>query len=232
MTPYDVAMLAVLVAGMAWGFWRGIIWQLASIGSLVLGYSAAHLLSGQLASHFPGPPVVARALAMLSTYVVVSGGVFLAAWLLRETLRQLKFEEYDRHLGLVLGGLEGGMLGIVLTLFVTSLAPQTRDPIFDSPIGKVVGQVMDAVGPVLPTEIRTALTPHWGSRDDGTDDVADAAQPVAAPEAERDSTPASESVGEMIEKAERRVGKAIADEAKQELRGMMGNGNGRDVERR
>jgi len=231
MTPYDVAMLVVVAAGMAWGYWRGVIWQLASIGSLVLGYSVSHLLSGQLAPHFPGPPVVARALAMLATYAAVSGGVFLAAWLARETLRQLKFEEYDRHMGLVLGGLEGGLLGVVLTLFVTSLAPQTRDPIFASPSGKVVGRVMDAVGPVLPTEVRTALLPHWNSGGGETED-APAPPPLRVSEADSDSSPPVESVGQMVDRAERRVGKAIAEEAKRELRGMVGNGNGRDVERR
>lgn len=236
MTPYDVAMLAALAAGMAWGFWRGIVWQLASIGSLVVGYSASHVLSGQLAPHFPGPPVVARALAMLATYAAVSGGIFLAAWLVRETLRQLRFEAYDRHLGLVLGGLEGGLLGIVATLFVTSLAPQTRVPIFSSPSGQVVGQVLDAVGPVLPAEIRTALTPHWGAGDSGPPLAADSADPDA--DSDSPSPPAAASVppgaavGGRLQQAEQRIGKAIADEAKQELQEMVGNGNGRDVERR
>lgn len=237
MTPYDIAMLAVIVAGMAWGFWRGMIWQVASLGSLVLGYTAAHLLSAQVASYFPGPPVVARALAMLATYAVVAGGVFLAAWLARETLRQLRFEEYDRHMGLVLGGLEGGMLGIVATLFVTSLAPQTRDPVFNSPTGKVVGQVMDAVGPVLPTEIRTVLTPHWGASE-AQDQVEVAREAPERVEPEAEPTPAGapgrpdESVGDFVQKAERRVGKAIADEARKELQDALGDGNGRDVERR
>jgi hypothetical protein len=39
-------------------------------------------------------------------------------------------------------------------------------------------------------------------------------------------------VGDLVRKAERRVGRAIADEAKRELRDMVGNGDDRDVERR
>src|SRR5258708_7960795 len=104
MTPYDAAMAGVGIAGMVWGALRGITWQLASIASLVLGYSVAHPLSGQLAPHFPGDPVVARSLAMLAVYAGVSGGIFLVAWLVRATLRRLKFEAFDRHLGMVLGG--------------------------------------------------------------------------------------------------------------------------------
>ena len=73
MTYYDVVMAGLVVAGMVWGAWRGITWQVASIASLVLGYSVSHTLSGQLAPQLPGEPVVARALAMLVIYVAVSG---------------------------------------------------------------------------------------------------------------------------------------------------------------
>jgi uncharacterized membrane protein required for colicin V production len=175
MTLYDAAMVCLLLGGMVWGAWRGIVWQLASIASLVLGYTVAHTTSDDLAVHFPGDPVVARGLAMVVIYAAVSAGVFFVAWLIRATLRRLKFEAYDRHLGMLLGGVEGLLLGLVGTLFVVSLAPQSRGPIFSSPSGKVVGKLMNAVGPVLPTEAREALAPFWkggepalasGGRDD------------------------------------------------------------------
>ncbi len=161
MTLYDALMAGIVVAGMIWGAWRGITWQVASIASLVLGYMVAQPLSGRLAPQFPGEPAVARALAMIVIYAAVSGGVFLVAWIVRATLRRLKFEAFDRHLGMVLGGLEGLMVGLVITLFVVSLAPQTRGPIFASPTGQVVGQVMQAVGPALPGEVRAVLAPFW-----------------------------------------------------------------------
>jgi membrane protein required for colicin V production len=159
MTPYDAAMALVVVAGMIWGAWRGIVWQLAGIASLVLGYAVAHPLSAPLAPRFPGEPVVARGLAMLVIYAAVSGGVFLAAWMVRATLRQLKFEAFDRHLGMVLGGLEGALLGLVATLFVVSLAPQARASIFASPTGQLAGRVLETVEPILPGEVRDVLAP-------------------------------------------------------------------------
>jgi uncharacterized membrane protein required for colicin V production len=159
LTIYDAAMAGVLVAGMVWGAWKGVTWQLASIASLILGYIVSHQLSVQLAPHFPGDPVVARALAMMAIYAVVSGGVFLVAWLFRAILRKMKFEAFDRHLGMLLGGMEAMLLGLLATFFVVSLAPSTRDPIFASPTGKLVGNLMNAVGPVLPSEAREALAP-------------------------------------------------------------------------
>jgi membrane protein required for colicin V production len=259
MTPYDAAMAGVIVAGMVWGAFKGITWQLASILSLVLGYSVAHPLSGQLAPYFPGEPVVARSLAMIAVYVGTSGGVFLVAWLIRATLRKLQFEAFDRHLGMMLGGIEGALLGLIVTLFVVSLAPQTRDPIFGSRTGRVVGLVMNSVGPVLPPEARQVLAPFLSS--DGMpaaaavagQDVADPSLPssetatasrtaprvqaIPSPSA-RDGDPSATtaSFSDLLEESEKRIGKAVIDGAaaslKRSAKGGEGDGTDRAVERR
>jgi uncharacterized membrane protein required for colicin V production len=159
LTIYDAAMTGVVVAGMVWGAWRGVTWQLASIASLILGYIASHQLSPQLASQFGSDPVISRTLAMMAIYAVVSGGVFLVAWMFRAIIRKMKFEAFDRHLGMLLGGMEGAILGMVVTFFVVSLAPQARDPIYSSPSGKLVASLIDTVGPSFKAEAGDALAP-------------------------------------------------------------------------
>ncbi len=161
MTTYDAAMVIVVVLGMVRGAWRGFTWQMASIASLVLGYTAAHTASARVASYLPGEPEVQRMLAMGVVYIAVSGGIFGIAWMVRGTLRKLRFEAYDRHLGMLLGGLAGVGVGMLATMFVVSLAPATRQPIFSSTAGRVVGTVMNNLGPVLPGEVRKVLAPHW-----------------------------------------------------------------------
>jgi membrane protein required for colicin V production len=237
MTPYDAAMIGVVVLGMIWGAFKGITWQLASIASLVLGYMFAYPLSAQLAPHFPGEPVVARSLALLAAYAAVSGGVFVVAWLVRATLRQWKFEAFDRHLGMILGGLEGALLGVIATMFVVSLAPQTRTPIFASRAGQVVAQVMDSVGPILPGEIRKELAPFWN----GTG-VADSGEPMpivagparsdanlASPAGDGDSTTAA--LQELVKEGESRVGRALRQAAEKGA-GWTAQPNDRTIERR
>jgi len=159
LTAYDAAMAGVVVAGMIWGAWRGVTWQLASIASLILGYIASHQLSPQLASQFGSDPVVSRTLAMMAIYAAVSGGVFLVAWVFRAILRKMKFEAFDRHLGMLLGGMEGAILGMVVTFFVVSLSPRTREPIYSSPTGKLVAGIIDAVGPTFKAETGDVLAP-------------------------------------------------------------------------
>ncbi len=240
MTPYDAAMLIVIVAGMVWGALRGVTWQLASLGSLVLGYSISHAFSAPLAPYFPGEPVVARALAMISLYAAVCCGIFLAAWTLRATLRRMKFESYDRHLGMLLGGLEGTFLGLVITLFVVSLAPQTRGPIFASPTGKAVGLLMSVLGPVLPSEARGVLAPFWANPEDPTL-VNQAPAPVppmprltaVVEPGTRDAATTPASLSGFLQDQETRIGKTIADEATRGIRqAVSGGGDDGTVERR
>jgi membrane protein required for colicin V production len=181
MTIYDAAMAIVVVLGMVRGAWRGFTWQVASIASLILGYVAAHSQSARFASYLPGEPEVQRVLAMAVVYIAVSGGIFALAWLVRGTLRKLKFEAYDRHLGSLLGGIEGVGVGLLVTMFLVSLAPGMRQPIFSSPTGRVVGTVMNSLGPVLPDEVRKVLAPHWeGERPDPTSLADSGASPQEA----------------------------------------------------
>jgi membrane protein required for colicin V production len=156
-------MVTLVLVGMIVGALLGITLMLAGIASLILGYAVAYPLSGQLAPLFPGIPIVARSLAMAVAYAVVSLGVFVLACVVRATLRRLQIGAYDRHLGMVLGGLGGALLGVVITVFVVSFVPETRTPILTSPTGRVVGQALNAFEPALPGELRAELAPFWRS---------------------------------------------------------------------
>jgi membrane protein required for colicin V production len=213
MTTYDALMGGLVVAGMVWGAWRGIIWQAASISSLVLGYAMAHQLSPQLAGHFPGEPVVARAEAMLAIYAAVSGGIFLGAWLIRSTLRKLRFEAFDRHLGMIMGGIEGALLGLVATLFVVSMDEPLRAPIFASPTGQIVCRVMNSVGPVLPSEARDVLAPFWSTTTTTVGGTVAADPGASTPE----SAPTAAKLENLIEEGESRLGRAIVETAEKGL---------------
>ena len=231
MGPYDGAMVGVILAGMVWGVFKGVTWQVASLSSLILGYIAAHTLSTQAAPYFPGEPVVARTLAMIAIYVGVSGGIFFVAWLIRATLQRWKFEAYDRHLGMLLGGATGGLVGIVVTLFIVSLAPQTRTPIFSSPSGHVVSTVMASLGPVLPAKAREELAPFLNPG--STNATATSDKPTHLIESlenslsgsgsgSRDSATKPASLGDMIEAGEKRIGKAIGDQATEQIQQATG----------
>jgi membrane protein required for colicin V production len=240
MTPYDMAMVGVIIAGMIWGAWRGITWQLASILSLGLGYAVAVPVSSQLAPQFPGQPIVARALAMLVLYVAVSAGVFGIAWSIRATLRRWKFEAYDRHLGMLLGGIEGAVLGIVVTVFVVSLAPQSRTPILTSRAGQAVDHTLKLAQPALPNELRTMLQPYWDALERGTpqDVMPDWGIAIDTSEDQpgREALPLGaksdpDLLRSMFDRAGAEAGKAFADQFRDGWNGDSGLGHERNPRR-
>jgi membrane protein required for colicin V production len=233
MTPYDIAMAAVIVAGMIWGAWRGITWQLASILSLVLGYAVAVPMSAQVAPHFPGQPIVARSLAMLALYVGVSAAVFGVAWSIRATLRRWKFEAYDRHLGMILGGLEGALLGVVVTVFVVGLAPQSRTPILTSPSGKAVDRALKVAQPALPAEVRKMLEPFWKALETGDAPEVEPIGGLATGSSEDRSVglePKADPdlIRSVLERSGAEAGRAFAEQLQGGWGGQLGVGDDRE----
>lgn len=235
MTTYDFVMIGMVVAGMIWGTIRGFAWQIASIGSLVLGYLCSHQVSAYLSPYLtvylPGSPAIQRTVSMLVAYVVISGGVFFAAWSVRATLKKMKFEAYDRHLGMLLGGMEGALVGIIGTMFVVGMAPTAREPIFSSHAGHVVAQVMDTAGPVLPGEIRNVVTPFWG-RVNNPDSPQPALARDAAPTTPDDTPSEGSSLPNLARGARSKIGRAVGDAVKAEVERLGENDDERNLKRR
>ncbi len=235
MTAYDAVMVGLVVAGMVWGALRGFAWQMASIGSLVLGYLCSYQVSAYLSPYMvqflPGPPAVQRGVTMLVAYAAISGMVFFAAWSVRATLKKMQFEAYDRHLGVLLGGMEGAMLGIIGTMFVVSFAPNTREPVFSSHAGHIVAQVMDSAGPILPVEIRKVVTPFWNRNNlqvSTEPAIADDATPKTP-----DTRPSEgSSLQDLARGARSQIGRAVGDAVKTEVERLGDNDDERNLKRR
>ncbi len=197
MTPYDVTMLVVVLAAMVWGGFKGLTWQLATLGSLLAGYLVAWPLSAELAPRFPGEGWIARGLALALTYVAISGGIFLVAWLVRRGLKQAQMEAYDRHLGMVLGAVVGVCVVVVGTLAAVSLTPTWREPIFQSNSGRVVGHILAGVESTLPGDLHTRLDHLW-IRPEVMDSSADRSGETTASRWAEETEQALDAVGERL----------------------------------
>ena len=141
-------------------------------------------------------------------------------------------------------------MGLVVTLFVVSLAPQMRQPIFSSPSGKAVGWLMATVGPVLPEEARTVLGPFIDPKANpalasDTDPKSPAASSLvealektqmgtSSGSAAADVTPpkSSGSLGDLFKEEEARLSKTISDGAASGVKQAVGGLTGGPVERR
>lgn len=154
---YDAfAVLIVLV--FTWkGAARGAIWQLAVIGSITLCIVFAGQLTPLLKEHIPFDEPVKHWVALGVVYLGLSLVVFLICRQLKVWIEKVKFGEYDKHWGAILGLIKGLAFAIVLTSLVAILVPKTRDTIRDSYTGLVTRFASDQLSPILPAKLALGL---------------------------------------------------------------------------
>lgn len=159
MTVYDLLMISVMLIGGVVGAWKGITLQLATIGSLAAGYLVAWPLSATLAEKFPGPPGMARGLALMVSYAAVSAAVFFAAQIIRTIIKRAGMGSYDRHLGMMTGAFSGAALVLAGTLAFVAAVPEARAGVWDTTTGRVAGLVWAEIRPAVPEDVRAKVEP-------------------------------------------------------------------------
>jgi len=154
---YDLVVVGVIGLACLHGAWKGLAWQMAGILSLLAGFAVSLPLSAPLAPFFGSTPPLNRFVAAAVLYALVSLGIYLAAFWYREAIQKWKLDNWDRHLGGVLGALKGFLLCLALTFFAITLFSGLREPILSRPTGKLMAYTMHAVHPVWPTGFHTII---------------------------------------------------------------------------
>jgi membrane protein required for colicin V production len=161
MQPYDGLMLTVLIAATLWGAYKGLAWQIASIGSLVASYLVALRLRASLAVYIPAEPPWNIFLAMLILFVGTGAIVWLMFNVISEFIEQLKLQAFDRQLGALFGAAKGALLCALITLFgVTLLGESQRQAICNSRSGYYIALLLDRAQPLIPRELHQVLAPY------------------------------------------------------------------------
>src|SRR5262245_1590046 len=175
---YDVTMVGIVLYTTIRGSTKGIAWQLAAIGALLLCFAFATPLSLVVAPAIHLDPLLNRWVAMLGIYLVFSFICFGAARMFRNWLESWKFEEYDKHLGAMFGLVKGATICLVLTFFTVCLSAPAREYVLATYSGRASRVVMHRLTAVLPAEIDRVLEPYV--------DRLDKAEPLVADGAARD----------------------------------------------
>ncbi len=158
-TIYDVVMLILIIGTMIQGAWRGMIWQIAPIVSLVMGYVVAYPMSITAAPYFGSPPLN-QLWAMIAIYAAVSLAVYLFMRSLRDSFDRLKLTEFDKHLGALLGFVKGGLIAIVITVGLISVSPQAREIILKSESSTIAARTVNTISPILPDTVNALIKPY------------------------------------------------------------------------
>jgi len=199
MQTYDLLMLAVLAGATAFGAWKGMAWQVASLASLTLSYLVALQFRGALAVHIDAEPPWNVFLAMLALYVGTSLIIWIAFRLVARFIDRVKLKEFDRQVGAVFGLAKGVLLCVVITLFaVTLLSAPKRQAIVDSRSGHYISRLIDRAHAVMPGEVHDVIGPYLHRLDAQLDGAGEPEAPYAeelpqaAPPLEWPEPPATE----------------------------------------
>lgn len=159
---YDICMLLIVLYTTWRGSVKGVAWQLAAIGAMVLCFLFATPVSAILAPMIKLDPPLNRWIAMLTTYLVFSFICFAIARAIRSALEAAKFEEFDKHLGAAFGLVKGAAICFTITFFAVCLSKSAADTLLQTYTGHLSQVVMRNIEGVLPREIERVLEPYAG----------------------------------------------------------------------
>ena len=160
---YDLIVFLILAYSAYKGALKGVVWQFAAIGGIILCFAFSEPLSLLVTPYISLEPPLDRWVAMLLFYLVFSFLSFFIARQLKSWIERKRFDEYDRHLGALFGFAKGTIFCLVLTFF---LGPMTygsmRTSVLSSFSGRVAVQVMHTLAPLLPDGLTDVIAPYLG----------------------------------------------------------------------
>lgn len=156
---YDALMLAVLVAAVAFGVWKGVAWQVAALASVFLSAAVAVYCSAAVTPYvsFSTHEPWNRFLAMLVLYVATAGAIWLLFRLVAGVIDRLKLKEFDRQLGGTFGLAKGVLYCVIITFFAVTLSETARESVMQSRSGDLIARGIRNANPILPDDVRTWL---------------------------------------------------------------------------
>jgi membrane protein required for colicin V production len=157
---YDIAMLAVLGLATLMGVWKGMAWQLASLGSLILSYFLALRFSSQLAPIFGSTASWNRFVAMLVIYLATSVVVWLGFRVVARFMDKIKLRDFDHQVGALFGFVKGVLLCLAITFFLLGLSDALRDHILATKSGHYMALFLNKADAIMPPEIHRVLDPY------------------------------------------------------------------------
>lgn len=162
---YDVVCLVIIALSIWRGVVKGLVWQLATIAGLVICFFFAETVSASIAPHIGIEPPLSRWVAIFGLYVVSSFAAFSLAHLVRGTLEKVKFADFDRHLGAILGFVKGATICLIASFFLFTLSESTRETVMHSKAGYVSALTLSKLQPILPHELDDILSPYLAGFD-------------------------------------------------------------------
>ena len=161
MSIYDIIMLVVFVGSILFGLWKGLAWQVASLGAIFVSYFVALNFSGPLSAYISASEPWNRFAAMLLLYVGTSLIIWVAYGYLKSSIERMHLRGFDTQAGGIVGAIKGLALCMVVTLFsVTIFGEQVGDYVIESRSGGYLAAGINQLNMIAPGEFQAVLDKH------------------------------------------------------------------------
>ncbi len=155
--PYDIFMILVIVGAAAFGFRKGMAWQLASLASLIVSAVVAVRFYPLLPLEISSDPQWNRYIVMLILYLGTSLAIWLAFRLVSGIIDRVKLQGFDHQVGGVFGLAKGILWCLVITFFAVTLSEWARQAILKTYSGHYIAVLLEKGTPLLPDDVRNVL---------------------------------------------------------------------------
>jgi membrane protein required for colicin V production len=150
----DWVLLAVLLASMLVGLWRGLVYEVLSLAGWVAAFVVAQWLAADVVAWLPmiqsAPASIQYAVAFAVVFVATVFAAGLVSWLIKKLVETVGLRPVDRTLGGVFGLARGVVLLLALTV-VLQLTGLSRDAWWATAQGPIwLELVLTGLKPLLP----------------------------------------------------------------------------------
>jgi len=163
MQAFDIVMTVVLGGSILIGAWKGMIWQISMVSSIVVSFFVAREFHGDLASAISdiGDPWN-KYLAMGAIYILTSLAIWMLHGFLQKRLEKHDMKTFDHQTGGLMGIVNGALLCSVLTVTMVAFTDEdSHANIAKSKSGVYVNKVVTAIRKVIPEDIAEPVNEHF-----------------------------------------------------------------------
>ncbi|MBC7469085.1 MAG: CvpA family protein [Ramlibacter sp.] len=153
MAPLDWMFLAVLVASLALGAWRGLVYEVLSVLGWIAAFVLAQWLAPDAAAWLPmggSGDAIRYAAGFVLVFVVAAFAAGLVAWLLKRLVEAAGLRPVDRTLGAAFGLVRGAVLLLAAAVVVNMTPLRSGQWWMESTGAGVSTTVLKGLKPVLP----------------------------------------------------------------------------------
>ena len=202
---YDIVMLVVLLGAALLGAWKGMVWQIASLASLLVSAGVALHFSAPLAPYFSATEPWNRFLAMLVLYILTSLAIWLLFRMVSGIVNRVKLREFDRQMGAMFGLAKGALLCVVITFFAVTLSESARQKVLVSYSGGAIARLTRRANPILPEDVRTVIGKYIDELDQKLDPNTQQSQPENKNIGQEDLKTSGQVVEQRLQQAGQKI---------------------------